>query len=244
MRSVLVLTSLIALAAPAAAETPSVDDLLAKNVASRGGAEKLRAINTRKVTGHVTAQGIDMSMSVISKRPNLMLQEMRMGDRRLVTAFDGQHAWGINPMLGDSPQPLHGAQETLLRDQAYFDGPLALARSRGDKIEVLGQEDVGGTPTWKLAITHEGRATTIYLDTQTGLERKVASTVSDGGMDLQIESLISDYQPTEGILVPRKVSTLVGGQQQATVSIDTVEFNLPVDDGIFKMPEPPSDQQH
>jgi outer membrane lipoprotein-sorting protein len=234
----LVLVGAVLVAAPAAAQTPTVDELLAKNVASRGGAEKLKSINTRKVTGTISAQGMQMAMTVTSKRPNSMLQEMRIGDRRIVTAFDGEHAWTINPMMGETPQEVHGVQEALLRDQSYFDGPLELARSRGDKMEVLGKEDVDGTSTWKLAITHEGRQTTIYLDADTGLERKVSTSVSDGGVETVIESIISNYQPADGIMVPRSVTTRIGGQQQASVAIDSVEFNMPVDDSIFRMQAP------
>jgi outer membrane lipoprotein-sorting protein len=236
----LVLAGAVLLATPAAAQTPTVDELLAKNLASRGGAEKLKSIDTRKVVGTITAQGMQMAMTVTSKRPNSMLQEMRIGDRRIVTAFDGEHAWTINPMMGDTPQEVHGIQESLLRDQSYFDGPLELARSRGDKMEVLGKEDVEGASTWKLAITHESRQTTIYLDADTALERKVSTAVSDGGVETAIESLISDYQPAEGIMVPRKVTTSIGGQQQATVAIESVAFNVPVDDSIFKMPSAPA----
>jgi len=232
---ILVMAALVA--APAAAQTPTVDELLAKNVESRGGLEKLRAINTRTVTGTVSAQGMEMSMKVYSKRPNLMLQEMQMGDRRMVTAFDGQQAWGINPMMGgDTPQPLTGLQADLLRDQAGFDGPLALARQRGDTMEVAGKDTVDGASAWKLVITHGGRQTSVYLDEKTGLERKVSSTISDNGTQLLIESVISDYQVTDGIQVPRQVRTLVGGQPQATVTIQSVEFNTPIEDDKFKMP--------
>lgn len=236
MKSVFVLATLCALLAPpVAAQTPTVDDLLAKNTQARGG-DKLKNVKTRKVTGHVATQGAEMQMTVLAKRPNMMLQEMKMGDRRLVTAYDGAQAWGLNPMIGDAPQVLQGIQATLLKDQAFFDGPLALAKSRNDTIEVAGKEDVEGAAAWKLSITHEGRVTSIYLDAQTGLERKVSTTVTDGGQSVLIESLISDFQPTDGILVPRKVSTVVGGQQQATVTIDSVEFDIPVDDAQFKMP--------
>jgi outer membrane lipoprotein-sorting protein len=252
-RLILMTCTMLAAALPALAQTPTVDELLARNLASRGGAEKLKAISTRKVTGKVTVQvqmppaaqqqqappapqAVEMPMSVLAKRPNLMLQEMRMQDRRVVTAFDGQQAWAINPMIGNSAQLLQGVQADLIRDQAQFDGPLAYARQRGDKMEVLGKEDVEGVSSWKLAITHEDKTTTVYLDEKTGLERKVSASVNQGGTQLLVESLISDYQPVDGIMVPRKVQTLVGGKTQATVTIDSVEFNVPIDDAQFKMP--------
>ena len=253
MKKLILMTcTMFAAALPVLAQTPTVDELLAKNLAARGGAEKLKAISTRKVTGKVTVQvqmppgtqqqaqpapqTLELPMQVLAKRPNLMLQEMRMQDRRVVTAFDGQQAWAINPMIGTSAQLLQGVQADLIRDQAQFDGPLAYARQRGDKMELLGKEDIEGVSAWKLAITHEDKTTTVYLDEKTGLERKVSASVNQGGTQLLVESVISDYQPVDGIMVPRKVQTLVGGQTQATVTIENVEFNVPLEDAQFKMP--------
>ena len=55
-RLILFTGAVLAASLPALAQTPTVDDLLAKNLASRGGAEKLKTISTRKVTGKVTVQ--------------------------------------------------------------------------------------------------------------------------------------------------------------------------------------------
>ena len=56
MRLMLMTCSLLTAAMPALAQTPTVDDLLAKNLESRGGAERLKAISTRRVAGTVTVQ--------------------------------------------------------------------------------------------------------------------------------------------------------------------------------------------
>jgi outer membrane lipoprotein-sorting protein len=225
-----------ALAAPAAAQMPSVDQLLALNVESRGGTERLKAINSRKVMGTISLQGNDLPLLVLAKRPNLMYQEMTLGGQRLVTAYDGKQAWAINPMLGDSPQVVEGVQADLLRDQAQFDGPLAYARQRGDTMEVVGREQVEGHDTWKVAITRDDRTTHVFLDAKTGLERKIAATLANEGMQVVIESYISDYQPQQGIQVPRKIRTTVGGQPQATVAITSVEFDADIADEQFRMP--------
>lgn len=238
MRLATIPVLLTALVAPAAAQTPSVDELIAKNIAARGGEQKLKAINTRKIAGTVSAQGMEIPMTVLAKRPDKMFQEMSVQGQRIVTAYDGQQAWTINPMMGGKPAPLTGPQADMLEDQAWFDGPLAGARQRGDKMEIVGREDLDGKPAWKLAITRPGGQTThIHLDAESFLERQVSARIGEGGTAMDVKSVISDYQPVDGVLVPRKVETTVGGQPQASVTITAVEFNVPIDDTQFAMPQ-------
>ena len=135
----------------------------------------------------------------------------------------------------DTPQPVEGPPADALKQQAQFDGLLLSAHHRGDAIEVVGSEIVEGTPTWKLAIKGADRVTHVFLDQKTGLERKVSATIAGDAGEVLVESVISDYEPVNGLLVPRKVETRVGGQQQATVRIETVEFNVPIDDSRFQM---------
>jgi outer membrane lipoprotein-sorting protein len=223
------------------AQTPTVDELIARNIQAKGGEERLKGIQTRKVTGTIKLQGVgipDARMQVLAKRPNLMLQEMQAGEQRFVTAFDGQQAWAVNPMLGDTPQRVEGPQADALRDQAQFDGPLIGAHQRRDPIEVAGKDVVEGVPVWKLAIKRENRVVNVYLDEKTGLERKVSATITGDAGDVLIESLISDYEPVDGLMVPRRVETRVGGQLQATVTIEKVEVNVPIEDSQFRMPSP------
>jgi outer membrane lipoprotein-sorting protein len=229
------LALLMPAAAVAQAPTPTARELIATNLEARGGEARLGEIQTRRVVGTITLQDREARMEVLAKRPNLMLQEMVAGEQRFITAFDGKQAWALNPMLGDSPQPVQGPPADALKQQAQFDGLLLSAHQRGDAIEVVGPEIVEGTPTWKLAIKGADRVTHIFLDQKTGLERKVSATIPGDAGDVLVESVISDYEPVNGLLVPRKVETRVGGQLEATVRIETVEFNVPIDDSRFQM---------
>ena len=78
----------------------TVDEIVAKNLAARGGLDKLRGLQTMKMTGTINVQGMDMPLTVMTKRPNLLFQEMTMQGQRMVSAFDGAKVWAINPMLG------------------------------------------------------------------------------------------------------------------------------------------------
>ena len=230
---------LVLVASAARAQTPSVDEIVAKNLAARGGLDKLRSLQTMKMTGTINVQGMDMPLTVMTKRPNLLFQEMTMQGQRMVSAFDGAKVWAINPMLGPGPRELTGTQADMIRDQASFDGPLVSYKDHGDTLEMAGSADLGGAKAWKLKLTRKlgGRTMFIYVDADTGLEKQWSTTVDQGGMTIDVDTVMLDYQPTpEGVLVARSMRTLIGGQQQGLLKVLTVQYNVPIEDAAFQMP--------
>jgi hypothetical protein len=226
-------------ASAARAQTPSAEDIVAKNLAARGGLDKIRAVSSMKMTGTVTTQGMQIPLTVMTKRPNRMLQETTVQGTRMVSAFDGERAWAINPMLGSNqPTDLTGPQAESVKDQSTFDGPLVGYKERGDTLEVVGPADIAGGKAWKLKLTRKnGRVMSIYIDQQSYLEKEWSTTVEQNGMSMDFETVMSDYAQTpEGIMVARTLRTMVGGQQQGMLKVLTVEFNTPIDDAVFKKP--------
>jgi outer membrane lipoprotein-sorting protein len=230
---------LTAAAGLAAAQTPSVDELVAKHLAARGGLEKLQSVNTMRLQGTMNIQGMDMPLTVLSKRPNKMRQEMTMQGQTVIQAYDGQTVWAVNPMMGSSsPQAIQGPPADAVKSQSLFDGPLVGYKDRGDTLEVVGPADVAGARTWKLKLTRQdGKAMHIYLDADTGLEKQWSATMEQGGMTMEIDTIMSDHQPVDGIQVARTMRTLVGGQAMGALTVTSVEFNVPIEDAVFSMPK-------
>jgi outer membrane lipoprotein-sorting protein len=234
--AVLVLALLVA--APSVAQTPSADELVAKNLAARGGEDKLKSLNSMKITGTIAFQGMQMPMTLLTKRPNKMRQEVSVQGQSIVQAFDGETVWAANPMMGPGAKPMEGAQADALKTQALFDGPLVGYKERGDTVEVVGPAEVEGAKAWKLKISRkDGRAMHIFLDATTFLERQWSVTMEQNGLTMGLDTIIGDYQPVEGVQVARTMRTVMDGQPMATLKIDTVEYNVPVDDGVFVMPK-------
>lgn len=225
-------------AAPSSAQTPTADELVAKNLAARGGLETLQSLNTMKVTGTVAFQGMEMPMTLLTKRPNRMRQELSMQGQAIVQAFDGQTVWASNPMLGPGARALEGPQADALKNQALFDGPLVGYKERGDTIEVVGPAEVEGAKAWKLKVARkDGRSMFIFLDATTFLERQWSATMEQNGLTMEIDTIIGDYQPANGVQVARSMRTVMGGNPMGTLKIASVEFNVPVDDSVFVMPK-------
>jgi outer membrane lipoprotein-sorting protein len=205
-------------------------------------------MTTIRITGNVSLQGMQLPMIVTAKRPNMMRQEMQIQDKKVVTAFDGEKAWMINPMLGaEAPQEVQGPQGDMTREQSDFDGPLMDYKSKGTTVELVkadgadGTEKLAdGTKAYKLKVTRKGgRVQYIYLDAQSGIEVKTINQVEQAGQTFTIETELADYRPEGGLMVPHTVRNIMNGQPLMQMTVEKVEFNLPIEDALFKMPAKP-----
>ncbi len=239
--AILLLTS-VSVATPSGADAgqaATVDDVIAKNLAARGGAEKLRSLNSVKITGIVTAQGMELPMTSWAMRPNRIRRETKFQEQNIVVAFDGTTVWGINPMMGSTtPQPITGPQADLTKDEASFDPLFLNYKERGHAIELVGTETVEGTQAHHLKVTKKnGTVEHHYLNASTGLEIRSVSTLEQGGMKAEITTDLSDYQSVDGMQVAFSMKQSMNGNLVVQVKLQKVEFNVPIEEELFRMPK-------
>lgn len=232
-RSFAVVAGLIAAVSIAISAQTTVDELISKNIAAKGGLEKLKSIQTMKQTSKVNTQGTEATITVYSKRPNLQRQEMKMGGQTITNGFDGEVSWIINPLAGmNRPIVVTGPQADIIREQAAFDGPLMNYRTRGSRVLLIGLETLGDRKVQHLQVIDRAQQTQhLYLDAETGLEVKIVSTL-DGR---KFEQELSDYREIDGVTFPFSIRMLVDGVQQSQVTVQSVEFNVSIDDAMFKV---------
>jgi outer membrane lipoprotein-sorting protein len=230
--------SLFSVAPTAHAQT--VDELVAKNLQAKGGAEKWGSVKSVKMTGTITAQGQQMPLTVYAKRPNMNRQEISLPAGKIVQAFDGTTAWAINPMMGiDAPQAVPGGAADMLKNSADFDGALINYKTKGHTIELVGKEKLADKDVYHLKVTMKGgQVQQYFLDAESGLEAKTSAEVDMGmgGSKQTLETEMSNYKQVDGITVPHTLKQSVNGKPLVEVSVTAVEFNAAVDDGIFRMP--------
>lgn len=232
---------LIVLSAAAVAGAQTVDEIVAKNLQAKGGAEKWKSVNSVKMTGRITLQGTELPLTVYAKRPNLNRQEIMLQDKRVVQAFDGTSAWVINPMMGgeearELPKP---AAETM-RHSADFDGALIDYKQKGHTVELVGREKMDGKEVYHLKVTMKGGDVQqhYYIDAASGIELKTSTDVDLGtGQKQPLVTEMSDYKQVDGIMIPHTVKQLLDGKPVVQMTIEKVEFNAPIDDGLFRMPK-------
>jgi len=218
----------------------TLDEVLAKNYQARGGLDKLKSLTGWKMTGKIIipAQGLDLPMVLWQKRPNKMRVDTTFQDKKIVQAFNGQKAWWIMPFLSEKAQEMPGEQGKLFQDQADFENPLVVYREKGYKLELLGKEELEGTPVFKLKLTKtDGKEIYFFLDAESGIDLKSSLTVKTGERETLVEIFYGDYKPVDGHMMPFAIENKENGQMQMQMAIAAIEINPAIEDTLFAMPE-------
>ncbi|HJX83409.1 MAG TPA: outer membrane lipoprotein-sorting protein, partial [Candidatus Angelobacter sp.] len=219
----------------------TVDELIAKTAAARGGLAKLKAVQTVRLTGNFETNGIQAGFVEVAKRPNKLRRDITVQGMNMIQSYDGHNGWQIIPFTGKTdPEIMTGDDLKGIQEEADTDGPLLDYKTKGNKVELVGKEKVNGKDAYNLKVTlSTGTVRNIYLDTDTFFAVKTSAKVTRGGTESTVESFLSDYKEANGIMVPFTVAVQIdGGATTQKITFEKVEFNVAVDDAVFIMPAP------
>jgi hypothetical protein len=238
--------TLLLWAAPAGAQTAG--DLVAKNLAARGGAEKLAALQSVEFVGKIVVGGdFELGYKEIRSRTGPSVRyDLTLQGITQVQAYDGKMAWRVDPFGGRRDAERMPADDArALADGGTIDGPLLSARADGSTVAYLGREDFDGTDAYKLRVVQkDGAEYTYYLDPDTYLEIKVVEERTLRGARQVNTSEYGDYELVNGVYFPFSISTQSGnlgpyGGEKITIA--SARANISPGAATFAMPpSPPS----
>lgn len=236
----------LAVVMPVSAET--VDEIVQKNLEAKGGEEAWMAVQSAKVTGTMRLGGsaagaVEAPFTIEFKRPDKVRVEFTLQGMTGVQAFDGTVGWAVMPFMGKTePEEMAEDQLKQIKDQAEFEGVLCNFKAKGHAVELLGEEEVDGTPAYKLKVTKaNGDVDLLYLDTEYYLEFKSEATREIQGTEVQVASVVGDYKEVGGLLFPHSMEIAYGGgPAQQVMTIESVELGVEIADERFAMPATPA----
>jgi hypothetical protein len=244
--SMRVVTSVFALGllltlAPLSARAESVDDLVAKHVAARGGLVALRAISTVTAAGRMRIPGFDAIVGYREylERPSSARVDVTIQGLTAVQAYDGTTGWQIQPFGGrKDPEKLTGDEVKALEERADFEDALIDYKAKGNTVEFLGTDDVDGAPAYALrAKFKNGDESIYYLDPDAMLVIRVVSKQFLRGAEVQNVSDFGDYEKVAGVWFPFEISTGPKGSSARTlITFDSIVANAPVPATLFAFP--------
>lgn len=241
-RLVLAVTVGAALAAAApAAQAQTLDDILARHVAARGGLERIRSVRALRMTGiATTGSGASVMVTRETKRPARIRLEFTYQGVTGVYACDGERGWRVSPFDGSpDPQPLSPAETQAAIEQADIDGPFVDPAAKGVAVELLGRVPVAGREAFKLKVTsRRGLVRYHYVDADTYLLTRTEATRIWRGQTVYVATTFTDYRQVGGLHFPHLIeSTARGRPTSLRIIVDTVEVDPAIDDGRFTAPD-------
>ena len=218
-----------------------LDDVLAMNYQARGGLEKIKSVESARITGKMTMGGGQMQAPFVWewKRPDKLRMEFSLQGMTGIQAFDGSTGWSVMPFTGSTePQEMPQSEVKELKSQADFEGELVDWRDKGHQLELLGKETVEGTEAWAIEVTKaDGDVVTVYLDAEYYLEIKQKGSREVRGQEIEFETSVGDYKDVDGLMVPHSMEVqAVGMPMSQIVTFERVELDVPIDDERFTMP--------
>jgi hypothetical protein len=121
-----------------------------------------------------------------------------------------------------------------------FDSAFLDWQQKGHAIELKGKVTEAGKELIHLVLTQRGAPPLhYYLDATTGLEVKTVMDIEDPTVKGQMETRFSDYRNIDGRMIPFAMTQTLNGAPVAQIKLERIEFNVPLEDALFKLPKGP-----
>ena len=241
MRNVMLrLAGLALLATPLSAQT--ADEIIAKYVKTVGGMDKIQAVTTLRRTGKFTGGGgFEAAVLQENKRPTKVREEFSLQGMTGINAYDGKTGWKIEPWQGKKdPEALGEEEMKQIVEDADFDEPLVNYQQKGNKVELVGTDQVEGTDAYKLKVTlASGDVRYYYVDTDYYVPIKIEMKRMIRGAEQEFETSLGDYKEVAGWYLPYAMESNVrGSDNKQKVTFEKIEANVALDDQRFEKPAP------
>jgi len=234
----LILLSIVTLLLFPVINAQTVDEILSEHF-NVIGQEKLLQTNTFSTKGKIIQGQFEIPFTSYHKRPMYFRSEASFQGMEIVTAFNGENGWAVNPFAGSSdPLPMTAEQIDRMKLQADYDGMLYNYQEKGYQVELTGIESVDDIETYVLKLTRpNGDIINTFIDTENYVILKTSSKMNVQDVDVETESYYSNYKYVNEILSPFSLETKREGQTIMQMTFDEIIYDVDINDSLFVMPE-------
>jgi hypothetical protein len=219
----------------------TAEELVQKNLAARGGIDKIKSVKSYRMKGRMQQGSFGAQVGRDAMAPDLIRETFTVQGMTEIEAYDGATAWKISPFEGRRDPELMGDDESRqLIEEGDFYGPLVDYKTKGNKIEYLGHDTVDGDDAHKLKVTlKNGDIFYYFLDPETFLEIRVERVRFIRGAVQEDFREPGSYKLVGGVYYPFSLeagSKLHPGNV-TKITIEKIEVNVPLEKREFQMPE-------
>ena len=250
----------------ATAPAMPVAQVVAKNIAARGGLNAWHAVKTLAWSGKMEAGGNTRPTLAIPspdarhaaaapsrpqeqaqlpfvlelERPRKSHLEIEFAGQTALQVYDGTQGWKVRPFLNrHEVESYSKAELTSAAAADDLDGPLIDSAAKGTTVALDGHENIDGHDTYKLTLTFKDHHVRhVWIDAQTFLEfaEEGEPRRLDGKLH-PVRVYLRDYRTVSGVTVPTVYETRVQGVAATEkINIDKIVVNPSLPEAHFGKP--------
>lgn len=222
----------------------TADDIINKHIEAMGGKAKLLSIKSVYMEGtSIMQNGTEIAQKSWKVDGKLYRQEINSAMFNFAMLVTDKEGWRQNPRNGGAFEPMTAEAIANMQVQLDCAGAFVDYAAKGHKVDLIGKEDVEGTPAYKIKITYKsGNEANYFFDATTYLIIRMSAKGGGMGMgggrgpgagaDVERITDFSDYKKTEeGFMFAFKVTPVgMGGG----IYYEKIEVNKPVDPKAYK----------
>jgi len=217
-------------------QAQSLTELVNKNVAALGGADKLKDLKTQYAEGTMEVQGMSFPFKKWVVQDKSIRIEFSVQGFNNIQVFSGTEGWVQMPIMGKpGAETMDAATAKVMSSQLDLTGDFYHYNEKGNQLELQGMEMVNGAQLAKVKIvTRAGNTTLCYVDPATGNVLKTLNKVEIEGQTMDLITDISNFLKTaDGFTYG---STILQDPMGVKITLAKVENNAPIDESLFKKP--------
>lgn len=237
---------IMAFVLPTQAQT--ADEILNSYFENIGGLEKLKTVTGVKMTAKINQQGMEIPLEILQLIDGRQMTSINFQGKEIKQGvFDGETLWSHNFMTMKAEKSDAEATANFKLNSNDFPDSFIDYKEKGYTVELLGKETIDGAETFKIKlvkepVTIDGKqeedVSFYFFDTENFVPIAMQTEVKSGqGKGMMSEVTMSDYQEVDGLYFPFSMTQGVKGQPGAPLTIEKIELNPEVAEGIFAFPD-------
>ena len=232
-RWLLILSLLVAVAAPAAAQKklPPAEKIVDNYLKAIGGKKSVAALKDTTYDWLIEFDNQPYGTGRLQRKaPAAERLELTFGNGQIVSASNTRSAWELG--LDNKLRTLTGPISAAAKLRATLDASRLVDFKKSNVLaRVVSLGDLGSEPAYIIEFSTRGGARfQYYFSVKTSLLTKITGDVPGTRV------VFSDYKPEHGILEPHRVRLNIFGRGELMLLLQSVKYNTGIDDRVFDPP--------
>jgi hypothetical protein len=228
---------------PLNANAQSADEIINNYFENTGGKANWEKLEGLKMVAEADAQGMIIPVEIFNTKDGKQLVKINLqGQEMTQVSFDGETMWTTNFMTMAPEKSDQETTDNMKKQMKDFPSPLLNYKEKGYTVELMENETIEGTETFKIMLTQDpitvdgvevANVTYYYFETENFVPIVTETKINQGPMKGQMnKTTLSDYEEVDGLYFPFSMN--MGGQ---TITIKNIISNPEIDMAMFVFPE-------